>query len=232
MYARQVGRQVLTFGVSGMLFRDGLVMYDRETDTLWTHVDGRAIKGRLQGQVLEIVPSIHATWKEWRTLYPESLVLKKRGEIRSAYDDYNRNPRQMGILGRRLRDRRLPAKERVIGVRSGDGATAFVERAVRKSRLVHADVGSLPVLLVAAGRDLPVVAFERRVAERVLSFRLVGDAALVLVDVQTSTRWTLAQGEAVEGPLKGSRLRRAPAYPAFWFGWQGYFPATEVWKGE
>lgn len=72
-------RRVLTFGVSGMLFRDGLVMYDRQTDTLWTHVDGRAVRGKLIGHVLEIVPSMHATWKEWKTLYPNSLVLKKNG---------------------------------------------------------------------------------------------------------------------------------------------------------
>jgi hypothetical protein len=213
-----------------MLFRDGLVMYDRETDTLWTHVDGRAIKGPLRGQVLEIVPSVHATWKEWKTLYPESLVLKKRGEIRSAYEPYNRDPLRMGVLGRRLRDQRLPAKERIIGVRSSDGATAFVEKDVRGTKLVEAQVGSLPVVLVAPGQDLPIVAFERRVAGRVLSFRLVGDAPTLILDAETSSRWSLTQGEAVDGPLKGSRLVRAPAYPAFWFGWQGYFPRTGVWK--
>ena len=43
VYDRTVGSQTLTFGVSGMLFRDALVMFDRETDTLWTHVDGRAM---------------------------------------------------------------------------------------------------------------------------------------------------------------------------------------------
>ncbi len=47
-----------------MLFRDGLVMYDRETDSLWTQVDGRGIKGEFADRALEIVPSIHATWKE------------------------------------------------------------------------------------------------------------------------------------------------------------------------
>ena len=64
MYARQVDGRTLTFGVSGMLFRDGLVMYDRETDSLWTQVDGRGIKGEFADRALEIVPSIHATWKE------------------------------------------------------------------------------------------------------------------------------------------------------------------------
>lgn len=130
MYARQVGEQLLTFGVSGMLFRDGLVMYDRETDTLWTQVDGRAVRGKLQGHVLEIVPSIHATWKEWKTLYPQSVILKKKGEFRTPYHQYNRD-NKMGILGRRLRDERLRGKERILGVRSTDGATAFVEKDVR-----------------------------------------------------------------------------------------------------
>jgi len=230
VYARQVGRQILTFGVSGMLFRDGLVMYDRETDTLWTQVDGRAIKGGLRGQTLKIVPSIHATWNEWKLLYPQSLVLKKRGEIRSSYEAYNRDPRRMGVLGRRLRDQRLPGRERIIGVRSADGTTAFVEKDVRAAKLVQAQVGSLPVVLVAPGESRPVVAFERRVAGRVLSFRMSGDDPVTIVDSETDSRWSLAYGEAVAGPLQGSILPRAPAYPAFWFAWQGYFPRTEVWK--
>ncbi len=230
MYASDVGQRVLTFGVSGMLFRDGLVMYDRETGTLWTQVDGRAIKGRLRGHVLEIVPSLHATWKEWKALYPRSLVLRKRGEFRTPYERYNRDPGRLGILGRRLRDQRLPGKERIVGVRSADGATAFVEKDLRAVKLVETQVGSLPVVLVAAARDFPVVAFDRRIGERLLSFLVAGDDPAVIVDRETGTRWSLAHGVALEGPLKGSTLTRAPAYPAFWFGWQGYFPGTEVWK--
>jgi hypothetical protein len=229
VYARDVGAQVLSFGVSGMLFRDGLVMFDRETDTLWTHVDGRAIRGKLRGQTLRIVPSIHATWKEWKTLYPHSLVLKKRGEFRSPYERYNRTG-QMGVLGRRLRDQRLRGKERIIGIRSADGATAFVEKDVRQAKLVDAQVGSTPVVLAAPASNLPVVAFDRRVGGRVLSFRLAPNDPSIIVDRETGTSWSLALGDAREGPLNGSKLVRAPAYPAFWFGWQGYFPATEVWK--
>ena len=229
VYSRQIAGQVLTFGVSGMLFRDGLVMYDRETDTLWTHIDGHAVRGTLRGHVLEIVPSIHATWKEWKALYPQSVVLKKQGDLRSSYESYNRDSRRLGILGRRLRDARLPGKERIIGVRSGGGATAFVEKDVRAAQIVEAQVGSLPVVLVAAAKDLPVVTFDRRVAGRVLSFRLVEGDPTVVEDRETGSRWSLAQGQAVTGALKGSKLTRATAYPAFWFGWQGYFPSTEIW---
>ena len=157
-------------------------------------------------------------------------MLKKRGEIRTPYESYNRDPHRMGVLGRRLRDQRLPGKERIIGVRSADGTTAFVEKDVRRAKFVEAQVGSLPVVLVAAGENTPVLAFNRRVAGRVLSFRLSGDDSMVIVDAETDSRWSLADGRAVSGPLTGSQLVRALAYPAFWFGWQGYFPGTEIWK--
>jgi len=230
VYARQLGNQVLSFGVSGMLFRDGLVMYDRETDTLWTQVDGKAVKGALTGRKLEVVPSVHATWKQWKQLYPDSIVLKKRGIPRSAYEGYNRDPNRTGILGRQRGDKRLPPKERVIGVRTEEAATAFVEKDVREAGLVEGEVGSVQVVLVAAGSDHPIVTFNRRVSGRVLSFRLAQGAPSVMEDTETGSRWSLADGKAISGSLKGAQLARAPAYPAFWFGWLGYFPNTALWK--
>lgn len=100
---------------------------------------------------------------------------------------------------------------------------------MRAEKLVEAQVGSLPVVLVAAAKDLPVVTFDRRVAGRVLSFGLVVGDPTLIEDRETGSRWSLAQGQAMVGALKGSKLTRAPAYPAFWFGWQGYFPSTEIW---
>ena len=45
MYAAEVGKQKLTFGVSGMLWNRSLVMYDKETGTLWSHILGEAMQG-------------------------------------------------------------------------------------------------------------------------------------------------------------------------------------------
>jgi hypothetical protein len=229
VYARQIGDRLLTFGVSGMLFRDALVMYDRETDTLWTQVNGLGIKGPLAGQTLETVPSILATWKQWKHLYPDSQVLKKRGPPGSSYASYNRDPNKLGIMGRRIRDKRLPNKERILGVRAGDAAMAFAEKDVREARLVHANVGALPVVLVAPTPAHPIVVFDRRAGGRLLSFRFVDGEPTLVEDAQTRSRWSLADGRAVAGPLEGTRLERAPAYAAFWFGWLGYFPHTDVW---
>ena len=232
VYDRTVDNRTLTFGVSGMLFRDALVMFDRETDTLWTHVDGRAIQGPLAGRTLVPVAAIHATWKQWKTLYPDSLVLKKRGEFRSPYESYNRSSQKLGIFGRRNEDTRLPGKERILGIRADTAVVVFPLGEVRKARIAHAQVGSLPVVLAAPEKDLPAVAYDRRVNDRALTFTLTETKPPALRDVETGTIWRLSDGLAVEGRLKGAQLTRVVAHPAFWFGRRGYFPYSEIWTAS
>jgi hypothetical protein len=229
VYARSVAGRTLTFGVSGMLYRDALVMYDRETSTLWSQVDGRAIKGPLAGQVLQPLAAVHATWEEWRSLYPESVVLKKQGERGSSYEEYSRDASRLGIFGRRLKNSLLPPKEQVLGVRYNGAATAFVIRDVRQVGIVQTAVGGVPIVVASLAQDLPVVAFERCVRNRVLSFAAT-ESPTELEDTDTHSRWRLSDGTAVNGPLKRDRLTRVTTYPAFWFGWYGFFPQTEVWK--
>ena len=49
VYVRQVGQRIATFGVTGMLWRENLVMYDRETRSWWAQATGRGLKGRAKG---------------------------------------------------------------------------------------------------------------------------------------------------------------------------------------
>jgi hypothetical protein len=229
VYARGVAGRTLTFGVSGMLYRYALVMYDRETSTLWSQVDGRAIKGPLAGQALQPLAAVHATWEEWKGLYPESVVLKKQGERESSYEEYSRDPSRLGIFGRRLKNSVLPPKEQVLGVRYNGAATAFVIRDVHQVGIVQTAVGGVPIVVASLAQNLPVVAFERRVRNMVLSFAAT-ESPTELEDTDTHSRWWISDGVAVNGPLKGDRLTRVTTYPAFWFGWYGFFPRTEVWK--
>ncbi len=215
-----------------MLYKDGLIMYDRQTDTLWTQVDGLAIRGPLLGQRLEPVAAVHATWTQWKTLYPESLVLRKRGELRSRYSTYNRNRLELGIFGRRNEDDRLPGKERILGVAVDGAATAFPLSRLRRARLVQSTVGELPLALITPSPDDPVLAYDRRVGGRVLTFELSPDDWSTFRDVETRTEWRFSDGVAIRGPLQGHRLDRVAAHSAFWFGWRGYFPNTDVWRDE
>ena len=66
---------LLSFGVSGKLWRGALVMYDRRTRSLWSQQASRAIAGPLAGQDLEILESTVTDWKSWRAAYPATTVI-------------------------------------------------------------------------------------------------------------------------------------------------------------
>ena len=75
VYAREVEGQVLTFGVSGLLYDGILVMRDMETGSLWSQAISTAIDGHFDGMVLEPVPAERVSWAKWMEEHPDSLVL-------------------------------------------------------------------------------------------------------------------------------------------------------------
>jgi hypothetical protein len=76
-----------------------------------------------------------------------------------------------------------------------------------------------------------VLAYEGRARSRDLTFRLeTAGGTPVLRDAETNSTWDIATGTATSGAMAGAQLSRATAFPAFWFGWRGYFPSTEVWQ--
>jgi len=92
VYARRVGERELTFDFAEGLFKDNLLVVDRETGSLWSQLDSAAISGPLAGTPLEVVPSLQTTWKHWRTLHPESRVLRDEGKKGRPYLYRNRRP--------------------------------------------------------------------------------------------------------------------------------------------
>lgn len=78
-----------TFGVSGLLYQSDLLMYDHQTESLWSQIGMHAVAGPLTGQRLTPVFLEHTTWAEWRAAHPSTLVLSTRtGSLRN----YDRDP--------------------------------------------------------------------------------------------------------------------------------------------
>ena len=82
------GRPV-TFGVSGLLYQSDLVMYDHQTESLWSQISMEAIAGPMTGAKLKHIFLEHTTWSEWRAAHPTTLVLSTNtGHLRN----YGRDP--------------------------------------------------------------------------------------------------------------------------------------------
>ncbi len=75
VFNRQVGDRTLSFGVSGLLYQSDVLMYDRQTDSLWSQLAMKSVAGPLVNAALEWLPSEHLTWAAWQAKYPSGEVL-------------------------------------------------------------------------------------------------------------------------------------------------------------
>lgn len=149
MYDRELKGRRLTFGVSGMLYRNSLIMYDRETRTLWSHLLGFAIDGPLDGTRLRSLPSVFTTWAAWRRTRPDTDVLSPRRAPYDGYEGYYENG-QTGVLGVRRRDPRLKPKELVLGVME-PAAKAYAFRDLERLGRIRDEVAGRPIEVVYRG---------------------------------------------------------------------------------
>lgn len=77
-----------TFGVSGLLYQSDLLMYDHQTESLWSQVGMQAVAGPSTGETLTPLFLEHTTWSEWRAAHPATLVLSPpTGFFRNYEDD-------------------------------------------------------------------------------------------------------------------------------------------------
>ena len=85
----QVGERQLTFGVSGLLYNSDVLLYDRETGSLFSQILGQAVTGELKEELLTPIPLAHTTWGDWKNRHPQTLLLSADTGFNR---DYNSNP--------------------------------------------------------------------------------------------------------------------------------------------
>lgn len=231
VYSRTVEGQTLEFGVSGRLLNANLVMYDRETGTFWSQIQGDALVGPLVPAELDLVTSTLTGWEDWRAAHPDTRVLSRDTGIYPP-DAYGRDPyagyansSRVGF-GVDATDDRLTPKRIVYGVAVGDAAVAYTEDAIRTEGAINDEVGGLPVVLVADPVDGGIDVFVRTAGNATLAFERSGDG---LVD-GNGDRWS-HDGVAREGPHEGTRLDRLNSHGFFWFAWSAFHPGTDVYGG-
>ena len=209
-------------------------MYDRETESLWSQVDGKAFRGAREGKVLEHIPSTQTTWRNWKKMHPDALVLRKEEEFTdSHYKDYFADPEKLGMFGTHIEDARLGGKEMVAGVNSGDFQIAFPLSELPRGKVLNSGSGNQAIVLLP-GKKGDIRAFSRNGPEGVLTFSKVvrKKGERFFLDRETSSWWNAETGEAVEGKLKGEKLTGLPVTETYWFAWLAFFPGTELWNGE
>ncbi len=171
---REYDGRVLTFGVSGLLYNSDVLMFDRQTRSLWSQIGLKAVSGEFVSTEMEWLPSEQMTWEAWRERYPESVVLNtntghQRDYRNLPYESYFASNRTMFPYERNRRERDLSVKDWVAGVRHGGAEKAYPLDTVPTGKWVDDTIGgeavrfhydkdaSLFRIRDAEGGDLPIV---------------------------------------------------------------------------
>ncbi|MGR5286598.1 DUF3179 domain-containing protein [Vibrio maritimus] len=119
----------LEFGVSGLLYSSDVLMYDRETESLWSQIHGEAVAGALVGSKLKQIPMSLSRWSNWLQRYPDTKVLSTETGYRRDYEGdpyagYAEHPNLYFPVANQAPSQ-YHQKEMVLGVLLGDSAVAF-----------------------------------------------------------------------------------------------------------
>lgn len=235
-------RDGVEFGVSGLLYRNNLLMYDRTdgVESLWPQMSRGGRCGPADGVALPMVGAIEMTMGGWLRLHPNSVfVTANTGwdiDYSADFYPYGRydepdNEQLLFTVSEPI-DPRHPPKERALGVPTDDGTggLAFAYETLRSlppKAVIEEEVGGSPFVVfwdeVAGG----AMAYRPSDGSEILSFR-VEDGRFV--DDQTGSVWNLA-GMATGGPRSGTQLEAVKeAFVAFWFAWPLFYPEIQSWR--
>jgi hypothetical protein len=227
----EIGSQRLDIGVSGLLYANNLVFFDRVTEEVYgpqLNVVGAC--GGFRGQSLRLLPVQEMSWGRWKQLHPNTTVVTGRQIYGrnytlypyGSYDEIISNELlwPMGV------DRSRQIKERVLAIRDGSGGRGYPYGelvGLGDVAAVNEMVGGIPTAVffdVSDGQT--ALAFDARLNGQTLSFD--ADPTGFWTDRETGSTWEI-DGSATAGPLAGERLQpRADAYTLFWFAWRHFQP--------
>ncbi len=123
VFDRKVDGQVRTFGVSGLLYQSDLLLYDRESQSLWSQISASAVSGPARGMRLRVLRSASMRWKDWKARHPQTSVLSR---VTGHRRDYARNPyagysNSEALMFSAPRDARYHPKMPTLGIRLPEG---------------------------------------------------------------------------------------------------------------
>ena len=240
----------LEFEVSGMLRNSDMVMYDTKTETLWQQLTGTGIVGEYMDILLEVVPSLVISIREFRDRYPNGQVLSplngSRAEGRygtnpyAGYDDPSGKPYERFFSHTEL-STILDPMERVLDLEVSGARRVYPFSILKQHVVVNDTVGGTPVLLMFSDSTLSVLdnqsIKDSRAVGSVVAFSPIIDGIArhfewlqgAFRDTETRSVWSIT-GLCMSGEMLGTQLEILPHRNHFAFAVLAFYPNVEVYR--
>ena len=219
--------RTLHFHLAG-INNQNFIMRDEETGSWWQQITGEAIQGPMKGTKLRRVPQDEIAFARWKGEQPQGRVLRPDPHIlaKNRYEKADWDVRMQAVpVATRTFDKRLAARELVVGVTMNGQSKAYPMRLIDPKVPVIDTLGGVPIVLVAT-EDKSVRAFKRELDGRAFEIYGHGDG---LVDSASGSSWDFT-GTAIRGPWAGRKLEKIEVLKDYWFDWRTYNPDTAIYR--
>lgn len=216
---REIDGKVTEFGVSGMLYHDNLMPYDRNTKSIWSQMLGKCVNGELLDEQFNPLMMITTNWQTIKTAYPDALVLTDDGFYNcdcglksDGFDDGVSSDNTDGFLpGGSFYGIVKSFKVELYSYESLNNQLAGINQSN---------------ILIGSGSFNYISAFRRSGQE---SFSIVQDSLPIILSDSEGNKWDMF-GYALEGPKKGQRLGTMYSYSASLWAWEEFYQVEKVFE--
>lgn len=232
------------FGVSGLLYRNNLIAYDRATDSYWSQMQVRSITGEAIGDTLTTFPVFETTWATARDLFHDAPVLNTQTGYGRSYGSYAYGKSYLTnhddiLFPVKNPDRRLPNKTRVHAVipgsftgESADVRAYVLEEYTDSVKVINDDFKGNAIVFAGNAEINFGVSFSRTATQgEILEFEAVQNQLPVIMKDQNGNHYNVF-GVAVSGPDTGRQLQHFKSYNGYWFAVADFFVNTCIYPED
>jgi len=190
-----------------------LLVYNARVGQFINGFTGKMLDGEKPSGVIETIPTLKTTWKNWKMLHPATQVMQPSLPAQAMQPTF---PAYHNLPTRPV----LPMYPMPPSTRPSESTVALLsgENSVNPLAIDDEDMSPEPATVPAGEQTLLLLrqpdgmlkAFSRLVPpDYYLIFRQKTDSkfpAAILLDTNTASLWN-AEGVAIDGPLKGTRLK-------------------------
>jgi len=218
------------FGVSGLLYNNNLIAFDRSTNSNWSQLSLKAVNGPLSGTEMPTFQVVETRWSIWKEMFPETKVVSTatgwdRPYGTYPYGDFRTNNRNL-FFPLAIDDTRLDRKERVHGVLINEKAKIYRFESFGSETSIINDTFQGEDIVVVGSRGGFMASFFATLPNGTTpNFIAINEGKAVLAD-DDGNQWDIF-GFPVSGTLQVP-LQATQSFMGYWFAWGAFYPVPEI----